>query len=156
MLKANGVTARPAAHKDSNGETTPKSSPAKRKAGDAKSKKTTTKKVKAEPDSPPRGRRRTPVKSESNDEDEDDDQTVISGKYPRLHALTIMFAWGRLLLLVLLDTFRTMRLTFSLAAQTLLSLTATMRPNSGRCDGSPPPRPTRCSRDGDSFLAMAI
>lgn len=81
MLKANGVTAKPASKDGSNSdEKSPnKTSPKRKSNGDAKPKRAAAKKVKAEPSSPARSE--TPVKDETKDED---DQTVISGKCFRL------------------------------------------------------------------------
>ncbi|KAL2205301.1 hypothetical protein CC79DRAFT_1359296 [Sarocladium strictum] len=74
MLKANGVTAKPASKDGSNSdEKSPKTSPKRKSNGDAKPKRPAAKKVKAESSSPARSE--TPVKDETKDED---DQTVIS------------------------------------------------------------------------------
>jgi hypothetical protein len=87
MLKANGVTAKPASKDGFNSdEKSPnKTSPKRKSNGDAKPKRAAAKKVKAEPSSPARSE--TPVKDETKDED---DQTVISGKCFHLQPLVAL------------------------------------------------------------------
>jgi hypothetical protein len=139
MLKANGVTAKPASKDGSNSdEKSSKTSPKRKSNGDAKPKRAAAKKVKAESSSPARSE--TPVKDETKDED---DQTVISGKCFRLqpsladlitarecsdHSPFTPFPKSS-------RKFSNAKLTFSLAAQTLLSMTA-MRSSHGPCDNA--------------------